>query len=98
MRLDPVEFAGLDQGRDDGPVLRASVMTCEECIFAVQGDGADGALDSVGIQFNAAIFEEEDQPGPVFGDVFQGFSSWRFGRDACATLGEPEREDVDDGF
>jgi hypothetical protein len=24
MRLDPVEFAGLDQGRDDSPVLCAS--------------------------------------------------------------------------
>jgi hypothetical protein len=66
VRLDPVEFAGLDQGRDDGPVLRASVMTCEECIFAVEGDGADRALDRIIVDFDAAIFEEEDQPSPVF--------------------------------
>ncbi len=35
--LDPVEFAGLDQGRDDGPVLCASIMACEERIFAIEG-------------------------------------------------------------
>lgn len=40
MRFDPVEFAGLDQGRDDGPVLGSGIMACEERVFAVQGDGA----------------------------------------------------------
>ena len=42
VRLDPVEFAGFDQGRDDGPVLCASVVPGEERVFAVQGDGTDG--------------------------------------------------------
>ena len=35
MGFDPVEFAGLNQGRDDGPVLCARIMTREECVFAV---------------------------------------------------------------
>ena len=35
MGLDPVEFACLDQGRDDGPVLCASIMSRKERVFAV---------------------------------------------------------------
>jgi len=58
MGLDPVEFAGLDQGCDDGPVLRSGIMACEEPVFAVEGDGTDGALDGVGIQFDATVVEE----------------------------------------
>ena len=98
MEFNPVEFAGLDQRRDDGPVLRAGIVTCEGRGFAIEGDGTDGALDGVGIQFDAAVVEEQDQPVPVFGDVFQGFSGWRFCRDTGAVLGEPEFEGVDEGF
>jgi hypothetical protein len=44
MRFNPIEFAGLDQRRDDGPVLRAGIVTCEERVFAIEGDGTDCAL------------------------------------------------------
>lgn len=76
MRFDPVEFAGFDQGRDDRPILRPGIMASEERVFAVEGDRTDGALDGVGIQFDATVVEEQDQPVPVFCDVFQGFSGW----------------------
>ena len=79
MRFDPVEFTGLDQWRDDGPVLRASVLPGEERGFAVQGDGADCSLDRVVVEFDATVIEEQAQPVPVFCDVFQGFSGRRFG-------------------
>ena len=46
-RSTPFEFAGLEQWRDDGIVLRTRIMFCEERIFAVQCDKADGALDAV---------------------------------------------------
>ena len=49
-----------------------------EGVFAVQGDGSDGAFDGVVVAFDATVFEEEDQPVPVFGDIFQGFSGRRF--------------------
>ena len=78
MGLDPIEFAGLDQGGDDGPVLRPGIVSGEERIFAVEGYGTDGALDWIVVEFDAAIGEEQAQPVPVFGDVFQGFSSRRF--------------------
>lgn len=55
--FNPVEFAGLDEGRDCCPVLCACVMACEERVFAVQGDGADDALDGIVVEFDAAIIQ-----------------------------------------
>ena len=72
-----VEFAGLDKGGDDGPILRASIVSGEERVFAVECDGADRSLSGVGIQLDAAIVEEPDQPSPIFCDVSQGFSGGR---------------------
>lgn len=68
MWLNSVEFAGLDQRRNDRPVLCPGIVTCEERALAVQCDVADGKLDGVVVEFDAAIFEEEDQPIP---------STWR---------------------
>ena len=79
MWLDPVEFASLDQGRDDCPVLCASIMSCEERVFAVEGNGTDCAFDGIVIDFDAAITEEQAKSIPVFGDVFQGLARGRFG-------------------
>ena len=98
MGLDPVEFTGLDQGRDDGPVLCAGIVTREERILSVQGDGTYGAFDGIVVEFDATVVEEPAQAIPVFGDVFQGLSGRRFGRDTCAVLSEPGFEDIDDGF
>ena len=44
MGLDGIEFAGLNQRGDGGPVCGAGIVSGEEGVFAVQGDGADGAF------------------------------------------------------
>ncbi len=62
MGFDRVEFAGLNQERDDGPVLCARIMIREKCGFAVQGDGTNGAFDRIVIELNAAIAKEPAQP------------------------------------
>jgi hypothetical protein len=45
--IDTVDFSGLDQRGDDGPILGSGVMAREESVLAVQGDGADRAFDGV---------------------------------------------------
>lgn len=77
--LDLVQFAGFNEGREHCPVLRASLVTCEERVFSLQGDGTDCALDGIAVHLDAAIAEEQDQPVPIFGDVFEGFACWGFG-------------------
>ena len=98
MRFDSVEFAGLDQGRDDGPVLCASVMSGEQSVFPVQSNGTDGVLDGIVVELDTTIADEQAQAVPVFGDVFQGFPGWGLSRDAGAALGEPNFKGIDDGF
>ena len=89
MGYDPVKSAGFDQRRDDRPVLRSGIVTCEERVFSVERNWTDRPLNGVGIQFDAPVVKEQDQPVPVFCDIFQSLSGRRFGRDACAVLDEP---------
>lgn len=76
MRLDLVEFAGLDKRREHGPVLCSGVVTGKECVLSLQGDWADGALDGVAVHFDATVGQEQDQAFPVFGDVLERIACW----------------------
>lgn len=57
--IDGVQFAGLDQCGDYGPVFSPAFGPafgpCEEGILSVQGDGADRALDGNVVDFCPAI-------------------------------------------
>ena len=64
LRIDGVEFAGFDQRGDDRPVLATAVGAGEERILTIEGDGADGAFDDVGVDLDAAIVEESGEPFP----------------------------------
>jgi hypothetical protein len=61
VRFDLVQFAGLDQRREHGPVLRSSIVTGEECVLSLQGDGADGAFNGIVVHLDATVGEEQDQ-------------------------------------
>lgn len=37
MGFDSIEFAGFDQRRDNCPVLCPGIVTCEERVFAIEG-------------------------------------------------------------
>mgnify|MGYP006151768589 CR=1 FL=1 len=76
MRFDPVEFACFDQRRDDRPNFRPCVVTSEEGVFTVEGNGADGSLDGVVVEFDP-IFEVVLVFRPVcsLAKVDQGFIS-----------------------
>ena len=89
VRLDGVEFAGFDQGRDGCPVLGAGIVAREKSVFTAQGDGADCALDGVVVHLNPAIGKKEAKASPVFCDVFQRLAQRRFGGYASAVVGEP---------
>ena len=65
VRIDAAELAGLDQRRDDGPVLAAAVGAGEQRILSVQRDRSDAALDDVGVDLDAAVVEEAGEPVPA---------------------------------
>jgi hypothetical protein len=46
-------------------MLGAAIGAGEECIFTVERDRADGALDGVVVDFDPAIIEEEAEASPT---------------------------------
>ena len=89
MRIHAVQLAGLDQRGDDGPVFGTGVVTGKERVLPVQRNRADGPLDGIVVELDVAIGQEQHEPGPVFGDVAQGFPQRRFRRDAAAMVIKP---------
>src|SRR3954463_2872805 len=73
MRIDAMQFAGLDQRGEHGPVFCPFVRTSEECVFSVESNWAPAALDSIGVDLDAAIVEEVQQPLPLIEAVANGF-------------------------
>ena len=45
--VDGVQLAGFDQGRDGRQMLGTAVGACEQCIFTIERDRADGSFDGV---------------------------------------------------
>ena len=58
MWIDCVHLAGIDPRGDDAPVIDTSDVFREERVFAVQGDGANGAFDGVIVDLDATIGQE----------------------------------------
>lgn len=58
VRIDGIEFTGLDQTGQHYPVLRTCIVASKEGILSVQHDGADGAFDGVAIDLDAAVGQE----------------------------------------
>ena len=56
--LDAVDLAGFDQRGDATPGDAALVVAGEECVLAIEGDGADQVFDPVGVDLDAAVLQE----------------------------------------
>ena len=96
MRLDPVEFAGFDQGRDDGPVLCASVVPGEERVFAVRGreiEEMEKALEFDGgswtVLGDASDVRRSEERGAILA-VLSDASAPIGPKDIADALGKPE--------
>lgn len=71
-RIVVVEFAGLDQRCDGGPVVGAAVGAREQRIFPVLRDRADGSFDGVVVELDAAIVEKPGEALPARQGVTDG--------------------------
>ena len=63
--LDVVELCGADEGADRCPACGAAIGSCEQVVLAAERDGADGAFDGVGVEFNASVIEEAAKGTPA---------------------------------
>lgn len=86
VEIDGVHFAGLDQRVDDGPVFGYGIMSLEEGVLSVEGNGADSAFDCVVVNLDATICQEKAKTVAVFGDVGERLTEGRFRRGASAAV------------
>lgn len=99
VRLDLVQLTGLNERREHGPILCASIVTSEERVLSLQGNRPDRAFlplpgsrnvvsirGGIVVHLDAAVDQKEDQAIPVFGDVFERRACWGFSRDLCSCV------------
>ena len=96
LRIDVVEFAGLDERGDGGPVLGSAIGTCEERILAIEGDGADRSFDDVVVDLDAAVVDEESKALPARERVADCFREFCLLADRREFSTQPRIERVDD--
>src|SRR4051794_17380608 len=72
MRIDAMQFAGLDQRGEHGPVFCPFVAASEQSIFSVESERAHALLDGIGVDLDAAVVEEAQQPIPLIEAVADG--------------------------
>jgi len=78
-----IEFAGLDKRGNGRPVLGPGIVFGKECILAIEGNRPNGALDTIVVDLDAFVGQEELQSIPVFGDVGQCLAERRL---SCGKL------------
>lgn len=91
-RIDAIQLTGFDKGGDDCPVLGAAVGTCEQCIFPVERDGTDRALDDVVVEFDTAIIDEARQALPAGERIADGVGQLALLADQRELRAEPPFE------
>src|SRR5438270_7168784 len=72
MRIDAMQFAGLDQRGEHGPVFCPFVAAREQSIFSVERNRAHASLDGIGVDLDEAVVEETQQPIPLIEAVANG--------------------------
>ena len=81
-----MQFAGLDKRGDGCPVLRPLIVAGEERVLSIEHNGTHTSLDDVGVEFDAAVFEEANEPVPMVQAVADGFGDDGLRRDARELL------------
>ncbi|OBY04089.1 hypothetical protein BAE36_27670 [Rhizobium leguminosarum bv. trifolii] len=61
-RIDTVELTRLDEGGDDRPVLRSSIVSGEESILTIKRYRPDGSLDGVVIDLDGPSVRKTQRP------------------------------------
>src|SRR5690606_27768717 len=77
-RFGTVDFAGFNQRSDAPPSNAAFIVTCKECVLAIESDGADEIFNPVGVNLHAAICQKGLQAVPMVMDISKLFSQARF--------------------
>src|SRR5262249_10927725 len=85
-----------DERSSDCPILRTDVVSREECVFTCQNNRPDRALDGIGIDLNASIIKEADEPFPMVEAVADCVGKLRTLGDLRQAFLQPGLQRIDD--
>ncbi len=77
-------------------MLGTAVRACEQSVFAVERDGADGAFDGVVVELDAAIVDEARQAFPARQRVAGGFGKFALLADQAKFCPQPRFKGIDE--
>ena len=97
LRIDAAELAGLDERGDDRPVLGAAIGTSEESVFSIERNGADRALDDIGVDLDTSVVDEARQSVPARERVADRLGQLGLLADQRELFSQPGLERVEDG-
>ena len=82
--LNAIELGGRDQRAEHRPANGAAVGSCKQMVLAAESDGADGALDGIIVDLDAAVVEEPAERRParagVADSLGEGTVGWYAGQ------------------
>ncbi len=94
--LDVVQLARRDQRADHCPSMAAAVAAGEQVVLAAEGDGADCALDRIGIELNSAVVQEACQAMPPRERIADRLGKRAAAGDQAELCIEPDVQGIDD--
>jgi hypothetical protein len=78
-------------------MFASAVGSGEQRVFSSESDRTHGTLDSVGIQLQAAVIEEQDQSAPVIERIADGLGQSGSAGDAVQGFCQPGMHRLDQG-
>jgi YD repeat-containing protein len=87
--FEAVGLGGLDHAVEVGAGVGAAGGVGEEPVLAPDDEGADGVLDEVGVEWDAAVVEDADELRPLVVEVGERLAGERLGRHARQGVVEP---------
>ncbi len=84
-RVEDTPPATFDDGVDDRAAHAGLGLADEEPVLLADGGRADGVFDEIVVDLQAAIFEEEEQRGPLVQGVVDGLAHEAAGQEVPLT-------------
>jgi hypothetical protein len=81
LRIDAVQFARVDERRQDRPTFAARGRAGEQGIAAAKDNGPDSALAGIVVDLDASVIDEQGQAVPMAERVSDRFSELGLGGD-----------------
>lgn len=87
--INGIELARLDERGDGCPIPCSHVVPGEESVLPIERYRPDSSLDTIVVDLDPTVGQEDAEAIPIFGDVGERLAKRRLASDAGTMLREP---------